>query len=201
MNIKSERTKLNIGNFFYGEKTEGTPRLLLLVSTFGLLIIIATILLMKGKINGNYSIDTLLLSFIVGSILGLAGAIISLIGFDEFRKKDNLGWRIWWRVILFHLIVFASASYIRATFSNTSETSEPVTSMQFVETDLEKCKNSIKMKSKTFNYTYCSDDIRSYYEKQQNKNIQANLIGSISYGKQKVNHVEFITRELKIIRK
>lgn len=201
MLIKSGRSKLNICNLFYGEKIEGTPRLLLRTSTFGLLIITVAIMLIRGKIIGTYGIDTLLLSFYVSSVLGLAISIISLIGFDEFKKTDNLGWRVWWRVTLFHLIIFSTTSYIRATFSNTSEISEPVTSMQFVETDLEKCKNSIKMKSKSFNYTYCSDDFRAYYDKQKNKNIQANLIGYVSYGTQKVDHVEFIARELNIIRK
>ena len=203
MNVKDNSTNKRNFNFhlmsflFGGGKTDNKSDKELRIFVISATVVLWSVLSLvavgifyfgNGLIFSKVLVDTLL----VASLIGIGVAALSVVGKSDWNNTYGNGLFIrtlGYNVGLFILTIIVDSGV------GMKEYREPVKEFQFMTTDVGGCHYKIKMVSENLTYDYCSDRNTEYDILRGTKDINAMLVGSVKYGTNRADHVEFIKRK------
>jgi len=177
------------------DKTNSDLRIYVLATTFllwGIMVILGVgIFYFNSDVTNIW--DSIVNTLMFGSMVGGAIFLVALPARNDWNRDYGLG--IVTRIGLYNVLLFVVTVAISSGFGS-KEYREPVKEFQFYTTDVKGCENKITMKSENMVYQYCSDYDSTYNSMIKSKDISATLIGTMKYGSNEADHVEFMQREV-----
>jgi hypothetical protein len=204
MNVKDNSTNkrnfsFHLMSFLFGagktnNKSDKELRLFVISATvilWSVLSLIAVGIFYFG--SGLIFVEVLIDTLMVASLVGIGVSILSVIGKSDWN--NDYGHGLFLRSFGYNVGLFILTIMIGSGVGM-KEYREPVKEFQFMTTDVTDCQYKITMVSENLTYDYCSDYNTEYQELSETKDIDAMLVGSLKYGSNKANHVEFIKRKV-----
>jgi len=203
MNIKESREPFNFSgdklvSFLFGGNSEGRNAELKMWTIgltvgmwFAAAIFGSIVYLMNG--TGMVFLESVVFAVMVSTMAGFGISVLSLLAKNDWN--DTYGWGIWWRAVIYNIIMFATF-YMINTGATVAEHREIVNEFQLVKTDIKDCEYMVKMKSDSLFYNHCSGYDHTYKDIMKDKDLNVYLIGKVRYGTNEADHMETVAKTI-----